>query len=533
MPPHAGARRTQKYTSSGNDFKTLKHLYRDHLATLRELFPDWSQEDLVFVMHEANGDLDLTIGRISEGHASQWGQVKSKKPKAVASQQQQQPQQPIKQAFTHSGKKSFPRSSDSIRGGKTRGTGRSNRGGRFGDRANRTQPSPAEPEPEKKPEEVKPSWASILKGPPKPEPVPAPEPEIEAAPATATSTENEKPKVTDDDVAATSTEPSLSNATPKQPSESNDTTEATPMQNNVENHDEGEKGDEEETPRDSPTADSESKAQTEDKPLKDDKEVEKVTDENVESLQVENAAMVVEETLTTVKKPVVRRLKQSEPVVLRVNQTTELGTVSMQFGSLHLANGEETEPDKSIHEDIPESESVADSAVALVSTPASVPASTPAPAPAAAESMSSSGGESMPVSNQQQQQQQDSLNAPAAGMAGYSRTPEDHSSLAGYQSQPQASLPQEPPQLQQPQPYLPPHQQQQPPQTQQAQPQPPSAMDPVVNHYAPYMANNLPNTATLSNFAMNPAMISLPEYALYSSGAQRAAAMVSIKKGNS
>ncbi|KAI8342430.1 hypothetical protein BC941DRAFT_140284 [Chlamydoabsidia padenii] len=86
MPTHTGSRRPPKNNNNnnntnGNDFKSLKTLYRQQLPTLRELFPGWSQEDLVAAMHEANGDLELTIGRIMEGHANQWDQVKVKKSK--------------------------------------------------------------------------------------------------------------------------------------------------------------------------------------------------------------------------------------------------------------------------------------------------------------------------------------------------------------------------------------------------------------------------------------------------------------------
>ncbi|KAG0756133.1 hypothetical protein G6F24_011363 [Rhizopus arrhizus] len=68
---------------SQNDFKTLKLRYKQYLSSLVELFPNWSQEDLLFVMDECQGDFDLAINRISEGYASQWGQVKTKKTKPV------------------------------------------------------------------------------------------------------------------------------------------------------------------------------------------------------------------------------------------------------------------------------------------------------------------------------------------------------------------------------------------------------------------------------------------------------------------
>jgi hypothetical protein len=49
------------------DLKKLKSQYGPKLSTLRELFADWSDEDLVFALQEADGDLELTIDRISEG----------------------------------------------------------------------------------------------------------------------------------------------------------------------------------------------------------------------------------------------------------------------------------------------------------------------------------------------------------------------------------------------------------------------------------------------------------------------------------
>lgn len=82
MPPNSGVRQR----NNPNDIKTLRAQYRQALPSLTELFPDWSHNDLLFVMDECQGDLDLAITRISEGHANQWGQVKSKKPKPKPAQ---------------------------------------------------------------------------------------------------------------------------------------------------------------------------------------------------------------------------------------------------------------------------------------------------------------------------------------------------------------------------------------------------------------------------------------------------------------
>ena len=42
-------------------------MYAPKLSTIKEMFPDWTDEDLVFALQETNGDLEGTIDRISEG----------------------------------------------------------------------------------------------------------------------------------------------------------------------------------------------------------------------------------------------------------------------------------------------------------------------------------------------------------------------------------------------------------------------------------------------------------------------------------
>ena len=54
----------------------LGEKYSSQLVVLKELFSDWTQDDLIFALSESDGDLDRTISRISEGHASKWGEVK-------------------------------------------------------------------------------------------------------------------------------------------------------------------------------------------------------------------------------------------------------------------------------------------------------------------------------------------------------------------------------------------------------------------------------------------------------------------------
>ena len=45
----------------------LKKMYASKLGTIKEMFPDWTDEDLVFALQETSGDLERTIDRISEG----------------------------------------------------------------------------------------------------------------------------------------------------------------------------------------------------------------------------------------------------------------------------------------------------------------------------------------------------------------------------------------------------------------------------------------------------------------------------------
>ncbi|KAL9583301.1 MAG: hypothetical protein Q9212_002784 [Teloschistes hypoglaucus] len=56
----------------------LKRLYSTQLSTIKEMFPDWTDEDVVFALQETDGNLEATIDRISEGNVSQWGEVKKK-----------------------------------------------------------------------------------------------------------------------------------------------------------------------------------------------------------------------------------------------------------------------------------------------------------------------------------------------------------------------------------------------------------------------------------------------------------------------
>jgi len=118
----------------------LKSMYSSSLSTMKEMFPDWTDEDLIYALQETEGDLERTIERISEGkiplsyavngfkfimtdlgllgNISQWGEVKKKN--------KDRPQTKTKEP----GPASAEATTASIRGGRGRGGLEGSRGGR-------------------------------------------------------------------------------------------------------------------------------------------------------------------------------------------------------------------------------------------------------------------------------------------------------------------------------------------------------------------------------------------------------------------
>ena len=47
----------------------LKKQYGSKVSTIKEMFPDWTDEDVVFALQETDGDLETTVGRITDGEA--------------------------------------------------------------------------------------------------------------------------------------------------------------------------------------------------------------------------------------------------------------------------------------------------------------------------------------------------------------------------------------------------------------------------------------------------------------------------------
>ncbi|CAM0140801.1 unnamed protein product [Umbelopsis sp. WA50703] len=315
----ATARPKSQQSSRGNDLKKLRAQYGTQLSTLRELFSQWSDEDLLFALQEADGDVELTAVRISEGWANQWGEVKGKKSKKETVQKQK-PTTPE----AHRQQK-IERGANSARGGfgaRGRGGSRGGRPANFGDRgrggksgkSNRTDKAlseqqsitaddlkatwqntakdstkggewsstaPAQPA-------GPPSWASLLKSQPVPEPIKEQIPEV--------SEEINKPDE------ASEEKPNTEQAV-----------ESIEVKENV-------------------TPDAASADQVIEKESLQDNIV-KETPEPVEPV-VETAPSTLKNRIS-----IGRRLKQDVPVVLPGGNTS-LGSVGVRFGNLNLDQDE-------------------------------------------------------------------------------------------------------------------------------------------------------------------------------------------------
>lgn len=63
--------------------RDLKEEYSEAVAQLQDIFPAWSAEDLALALSDVNGDLEIVIHRISEGHIQPWSE-QGKKPAQAA-----------------------------------------------------------------------------------------------------------------------------------------------------------------------------------------------------------------------------------------------------------------------------------------------------------------------------------------------------------------------------------------------------------------------------------------------------------------
>lgn len=61
------------------EFAELRKQYGNKTSVIREMFPDWSEADVLFALQETNGDENEAVARIAEGTISQWGEVSKPK----------------------------------------------------------------------------------------------------------------------------------------------------------------------------------------------------------------------------------------------------------------------------------------------------------------------------------------------------------------------------------------------------------------------------------------------------------------------
>lgn len=106
------------------DVGQLRQQFGDSLETIKAIFPDWSDADILYALQENDGDVELVATRISEGSISQWGEVS--KPKKVTKPK-------TKDAAPSSGSLDSSIAGRPTRGG--RADGRGGRGARGSDRA--------------------------------------------------------------------------------------------------------------------------------------------------------------------------------------------------------------------------------------------------------------------------------------------------------------------------------------------------------------------------------------------------------------
>jgi hypothetical protein len=62
-----GASSTIDTSAEAGELAELKKRYQGQLSMLKEVFPDWTDADLVLAIEDSDGDLQRTIEKISEG----------------------------------------------------------------------------------------------------------------------------------------------------------------------------------------------------------------------------------------------------------------------------------------------------------------------------------------------------------------------------------------------------------------------------------------------------------------------------------
>ncbi|RBQ82971.1 hypothetical protein VDGD_03549 [Verticillium dahliae] len=143
----------------------LKKLYGAKTPLIQEMFPEWSEVDILFALQETDGDETEAVTRIAEGTISQWGEVsKVKKVSRAKAKDSTAPATNIDSSASIS---------RPVRGGRIvseggRGRGRATERGGRGGRGRSSQPAPTngarqttkDSQPLSVPTEESPAWGS-------------------------------------------------------------------------------------------------------------------------------------------------------------------------------------------------------------------------------------------------------------------------------------------------------------------------------------------------------------------------------------
>ncbi|GAN05882.1 hypothetical protein MAM1_0104c05358 [Mucor ambiguus] len=563
--------RNKGSASDQNDLKKLKSKYSAKLPTLKVLFSDWSDDDLLFVLEEANGDLDLTIDRISEGHANQWGEVKTKKSKkeaqkakaattGVSPHQQQSIITPyrdskITQQRTHNDRVPRP--------GKAAPSNTRTRT----PKTNHVQPASWDSQPKANHQEVTSgSWASIASSKQQQDDTnddgwsnsngnnndsssvaaasaaaatddwaPAPttsnndnanddQPKtwaIEEPAPTSNETNNtsntasnewEAPASTSDAWNAPTTSSTSGWDAPNEPSVDEWSTpvhDSTPVADSTVPANT--------TTTTTTTTSTNAEDQQEPSDLKE--QVEAETSEKQDESAAVNAPVTTESNTISG-----RLLNQEEPVVLPTNSSAAISSLDVKFGSLNVDDepaAEETVKETTVavaavEEPVAQTNSVPETTDTTTSSAPTASAATPTATNAAPATINN---DAFGQASYLKQQQEPAYQQPAAAAVPQQQQQAQQQQAAQQAPQqvPQQQQQSQIPQQQQQQSQIP--QQHQVPQQQQQQQ---FGMDHLTSAYSSYLPNQPPTG--VSGFGMNP-MGSLPDYGIYGTEAQRAAAM--------
>ncbi|KAL7314071.1 RNAPII degradation factor [Mucor circinelloides] len=571
--------RNKGSASDQNDLKKLKSKYSAKLPTLKVLFSDWSDDDLLFVLEEANGDLDLTIDRISEGHANQWGEVKTKKSKkeaqkakaattGVSPHQQQSTITPfrdskITQQRTYNDRAPRPgkaapsntrtrtpktnhvqpvswdsqpkanhhevtsgswasiasskqQQDDNNDDGWNNSNNNNNDSSSSATAAAATAatddwaPAPTTSTNDDNANDDQPkTWASLLKSKPKVE-----EPVSTSNETNNISNESDAPASTSDAWDAPTTSSTSGWDAPNEPAvdewstpahESTPVTDATVPATT--------------TTTTTTTATNTTNAEEQEESLDNKEQVEAEGSEKQDESAAVNASTTESNTISG------RLLNQEEPVVLPTNSSAAISSLDVKFGSLNVDDEpavEETVKETTVsvavvEESVAQTNAVPETTTTTTATTTSAPTASTATPTATNAAPANVNNDAFGQASYLKQQQEPAYQQPAAAVP-QQQQQQPQQQQAPQQAPQQQQQPQIPQQQQQQQPQIP--QQHQVPQQQQQQQQ--FGMDHLTSAYSSYLPNQPPTG--VSGFGMNP-MGNLPDYGIYGTEAQRAAAM--------